>query len=100
MLLERTLHGLQAQSETPERAEELGRMGFLQWLSFLKGRDSYPEQARRALAKAAVFEGTDPSVAVFCRLVRQSLEGPMALSDLEIPKPSRRGGARSRRRLM
>lgn len=100
MLLERTIHGLQAHSETPERAEELGRMGFLQWLAFLKGNQGYAEQAQRALEMAAPFEKTDSSVAVFCKLVRRSLEGPMALSDMAMPRPTRRGGAKGRRRFL
>lgn len=100
MLLEKTIHGLQAHSETPERAEELGRMGFLQWLAFLKGNQGYAVQAQEALDKAAPFEATDPSVAVFCTLVRRSLKGPMALADLSVPRPTRRGGARERRRLL
>lgn len=100
MILERTIHGLQAHSETPERAEELGRMGFVQWLTFLNGDQGYAGQAQQALDKAAPFEATDPSVAVFCDLVRRSLAGPMALSDLKLPRPARRGGARERRRLL
>lgn len=100
MLLERTITTLQCHAETPQRAEELGRLGFLQWLAFLAADAGYAAEARRALAMAAPFEATDPAVAAFCRLVRGSLDGPVSIPDLTLPRPTRRGGARRRRRLL
>ena len=50
MLLERTLMTLQSRAETPERARELGRLGFLQWMMFLRSDANYPHEANRAWA--------------------------------------------------
>ena len=100
MLLERTLTTLQSRAESPERARELGRLGFLQWMMLLRPEASYPEEARRALSLAAPFEGTDPAIAVFTRLVRESLSRRAQPVEMPLPLPRRRGGARARRALM
>ncbi|WP_158969823.1 hypothetical protein [Chachezhania sediminis] len=100
MLLERTITTLQTQAETPERAEELGKLGFIQWLAWLKPDASFPAEAARALELAAPFQPTDPAIGVFCRLVRQSMAGPLADLDLNLPQPRRRGGARARRLML
>ncbi|WP_163025797.1 hypothetical protein [Chachezhania antarctica] len=100
MLLERTITTLQSRSETPERARELARLGYIQWLAFLDADASYTAEAQRALALAAPFTGTDPAVAAFCDLVRQSLTGTPGTLDLSLPCPRRRGGARERRRML
>lgn len=100
MLLERTLTTLQTRADTPERATELGKLGFLQWMMLLRPDASYPDEARRALATAAPFEATDPAVAAFARLVRASLEAPIRPVDIALPVPRRRGGARARREMM
>ena len=100
MLLERTITTLQTQAETPERARELGKLGFIQWLAWLKPDASYPAEAGKALKMAAAFEASDPAGAAFCTLLRQSLADPLADLDLSLPRPSRRGGARERRRMV
>ena len=100
MLLERTLMTLQSRAETPERARELGRLGFLQWMMFLRSDANYPHEANRALAMAAPFVTPDPAVAVFTGLVRQSLDGRAHPMAVPLPRPRRRGGARARRELL
>ncbi|MEQ9695175.1 hypothetical protein [Shimia sp. SDUM112013] len=97
MLIARTLTQLQVDIETPERAEELGRMGYIQWLGWLPGQSSYEAEAVKAYLVAMDFIETDPAVAVFCDLIRQSLRRPLVPLDLRLPKPRRRGGARQRR---
>lgn len=97
MFLARTISMLQMQAGSPERAEEMASLGYLQWLLGLRPDSGYPAEARRALDAAAPFAGTDPAVAAFCDLIEQSLaRSPLPL-DLTVPKPRRRGGAKSRR---
>ncbi|MBY6162095.1 hypothetical protein KUV73_14505 [Mameliella alba] len=97
MTIEKVLTQLQAQTETPERARELASMAYMQWLGSLPGHSSYESQAVRAWLRAQPFVETDPAVAAFCALLRQSLQRPGQPLDLPLPRPQRRGGARQRR---
>ncbi len=97
MILERTLHMLQARADTMGEAETLGRMGFIQWLGWLDGNRSFAAQAREALEGAEPFRNADPAVDVFCRLIGDALEMPPRPLDLARPKSRRRGGAKTRR---
>ncbi|WP_146347084.1 hypothetical protein [Falsiphaeobacter marinintestinus] len=97
MLIERTLKQLQMSPTTPERAQELGRMGYMQWLSGLPADSDYEGAAVRAYLLAMDFIDTDPAIAVFCDLIRESLKRPLRPLDLSLPEPRRRGGARERR---
>lgn len=97
MLIHRTLLQLQTRVDTPERAAELGRMGYMQWLGGLPGGANYEFEAIRAYLFARPFIDSDPAVAVFCGLLRQSLQHPLQPLDLSLPKPRRRGGATERR---
>lgn len=100
MLLERTITTLQSRADTPERAVELGKLGYLQWLAWLRPGASFPDEADRALRMAEPFAATDPAVATFCDLLRKSRSGPPEPMDLSLPSPRRRGGARERRRML
>lgn len=100
MILERTLHMLQTTTNTKARAEELGRMGFMQWLGGLQGSASFAEEASRALHAAAPFRRSDPAVACFCALVEEARSMPPRPLDLALPEKRRRGGARSRRQTL
>ncbi|MBU2944397.1 hypothetical protein Q4578_00420 [Shimia thalassica] len=97
MLVERTLTQLQVEATTTERAQELGRMGYIQWLGWLPGHASYEAEAVKAYLVAMDFVDTDPAVAVFCDLIRKSLRRPLVPLDLSLPKPRRKGGAKRRR---
>ena len=97
MLVHRTLQQLQVKVDTPERAQELGQLGYMQWLGGLPGGSCYRTQAIRALDRAQTFRATDPAVAVFCDLLLTSLQKPLAPLGLSLPKPRRRGGAQERR---
>lgn len=97
MLIQRTLNQLQLNPATPERARELGQLGYMQWLGGLPADAGYPDEARRAYGVACAFADSDPAVAVFCDLLRASLRGPLEPLDLALPRPRRRGGARERR---
>ncbi|MEM6680077.1 MAG: hypothetical protein AAF675_19625, partial [Pseudomonadota bacterium] len=87
----------QARVETPERARELGQLGFMQWLASLPGNGDFRREVLRAYARARLFRDTDPAVAVFCELLMEALEDPLSPLDLALPRPKRRGGARARR---
>ncbi len=98
MHLERTLHMLQTETETEERAAELGRMGVMQWLGGLKGDESFPAQAADALEAASPFREADPAVEAFCALLEEAMKMPPRPLDLALPQRRRRGGARRRRK--
>lgn len=96
MLLERTITQLRMIPEAPGRATELGRLGYIQWLSGLDADVSYRGEAEKALAMGQTFAATDPAVAAFCELVAQSLDVPLVPLDLPFCL-ERRGGAKARR---
>ena len=97
MLIARTLTQLQGHPASPERAKEMGQLGYMQWLGGLPANSCYKTEAASAYIAALPFMETDPAVGVFCRLLRASLKKPLQPLDLALPKPKRRGGARERR---
>ena len=97
MLLEQTISQLDIGRISPERARDLGHLGYLQWLGALKGDVSYLHEAMRAYEMARPFIRTSPAVAVFCHLLVDSSAMPLAPLELKLPAPARRGGARARR---
>ncbi|KPP89125.1 MAG: B12-responsive hypothetical protein [Rhodobacteraceae bacterium HLUCCA08] len=100
MMIDRVLVGLQVDVTDPDRAAELGRMGFIQWIGLLPGGGDYRRAALRALAHADPLAATDPAVAAFCDLLVASLAVPPRPLDLALPRARRRGGARARRALL
>lgn len=100
MLTEQTLIQILSQPDrasAPERARELGQLGFMQWLGGLPAQSAYDAQARRALGLALPFALASPAMEEFCRLLDASLARPLAPLDLALPTARRRGGARMRR---
>lgn len=97
MSIDLTLQQLQSRTDSAERAKEYGQLGYMQWLGWLPADACYRTAAIRAYATAKPIMRTDPAVAVFCQLLIESLENPLAPLDLALPKPRRRGGARERR---
>ncbi len=97
MKLEKVLFGLQTQTDTTDRARELGRLGFMQWLAGLPGDSNFQTEALRAYTIAQPFIRTDPPVAVFCELLVEATRMPPRPMDLTLPRPGRRGGAKARR---
>ncbi len=97
MLLERTISQLDTGPTSPERATEMGRMGYLQWLVALPGRANYMREATRAHAMAEPFAESSPAIAVFCDLLLDSMQIPPTLLPLDLPERRRRGGAQARR---
>ena len=97
MSIAQTLNQLQVKSASPERAKEMGQLGYMQWLGGLRADACYRTEAARAYAMAHPFKSTDPAVAVFCQLLQDSLNAPLQPLDLALPKPRRRGGAKERR---
>lgn len=97
MLIARTLTQMQVNAGSPERAAEIGQMGYMQWLGGLPGGACYLTEASHAYLAALPFRDSDPAVAVFCDLLQDSINAPLKPLDLALPKPRRRGGARERR---
>ncbi|MCK0149802.1 hypothetical protein MWU54_07200 [Marivita sp. S6314] len=97
MLIARTLTQLQVKPASPERAKEMGQLGYMQWLGGLPAGACYQTEAACAYIAAMPFKETDPAVEVFCGLLRASLKTPLQPLDLALPKPKRRGGAKERR---
>lgn len=100
MIIQRTLNGLQLDTPTPERAQELAHLGYMQWLGALPASADYEAEAVKAYLLAMDFIDTDPGIAAFCALIRQSLRRPLYPLGLALPKPRRRGGARQRRKAL
>ncbi len=99
MLLERTIAQLAIGPVPAERAGEMGRMGYMQWLADLPGRADYRREAMRAYEMARPFRRGSPAVAVFCDLLVASTRMPPAPLPLALPPRRRRGGAQARRRM-
>ncbi len=97
MLLELTVTQLDIGHVPPERALELGQLGYLQWLDGLPGQASYPAEAMRAYTLAAPFIRNSPAVAVFCDLLVTSTRDPLSPLSLTLRPRHRRGGAQARR---
>ncbi|MEM9047163.1 MAG: hypothetical protein AAGC92_00465 [Pseudomonadota bacterium] len=97
MLLALTISQLDIGPVPPERAKELGQLGFMQWLGALPATSAYRREAMRAYRMASPFRHASPAVAVFCALLVASMcLSPQPLP-LALPHPRRRGGADARR---
>ena len=97
MLLERTIFQLDIGYVPPEQAEELGQLGYLQWLGGLPDNANYAVETMRAYEMAQPFMRVSPAVAVFCELLVASTTLPPEPLTLRISNRSRRGGAQARR---
>lgn len=98
-MIEETLKGLVGMPATPERAKEIGHLGYMHWLASLPPDVAYEACAVRAYLTAMDYRDTDPAVEVFCELIRASLQPGIGPLDLMLPARRRRGGARTRRML-
>lgn len=97
MILERTIAQLDVGDLPDHVAENMGHLGYLQWLGVLNGNRSNLNEAMRAFEVAQPFIRTSPAVAVFCHLLIESSASPLAPLDLKLPAPIRKGGAKARR---
>jgi hypothetical protein len=97
MLLERTISQLDIGQVPPERAAEMGRLGYMQWLGGLPGDADYLHEAARACEMARPFLPASPAVAAFCHLLVASTAMPPEPLPLHMPTPCQRGGAQARR---
>ena len=97
MMLERTITQLDVGHVPDHIAEEMGHLGYAQWLGALNGNAGYFAEAIKAFERAQPFVRTSPAVAVFCHLLIQSTASPPAPLTLKLPVPTRRGGAKARR---
>lgn len=97
MLLERTISQLDIGPVSSTRAQEMGQLGYMQWLGGLPAQANYPREAMRAYQMALPFRRASPAVAVFCELLVASTRLPLEPLALALPRPRRRGGAEARR---
>ena len=97
MLLDRTISQLDVGPLPPDRAAELARLGYMQWLGALPGDGDYRREAMQAYTRAAPRARRSPAVAVFCDLLVASTRMPPRPLPLAMPPRRRRGGARARR---
>lgn len=97
MQLERTIYQLDIGNVPPAQAEEMGQLGFMQWLGGLPGDASYISEAMRAYDVARPFIAASPAVGMFCHLLVASVAAPAAPLSLQLPQRCRRGGAQARR---
>lgn len=97
MILERTISQLDIGYVPEDQAEDMGHMGYLQWLGSLRGDAGYPTEAMRAYEMARPFIRTSPAIAVFCRLLIATTATPLTPIELRLPSPTRRGGSKARR---
>ncbi|MEM7290806.1 MAG: hypothetical protein AAF412_10645 [Pseudomonadota bacterium] len=97
MLLELTVTQLDIGHVPSERANELGQLGYIQWLGGLPAKACYEQEARRAYKVASPFAATSPAIAVFCDLLKSSISNPLQPLPLNLPIRQRRGGAQARR---
>ncbi len=97
MLLERTIAQLDAGPMPPAEAEQLGQLGYMQWIAGLGANADYLAAARHAYAKAAPYMELSPAVVTFCRLLQASIDNPLTPMPLLMPPKCRRGGAQARR---
>lgn len=97
MLLELTISQLDIGYVPKERAQELGQLGYMQWLGALPAMARYPREAMKAYVMAVPFARTSPAIAVFCDLLLTSTRVPLEPLALRLPDPHRRGGAQARR---
>lgn len=97
MLLKHTISQLDTGPMPRERAEEMGRLGYLQWLACLPGGSNYRLEAMRACRMAEPHNAASPALSVFCELITASLRMPLVPLSLTLPARQRRGGARARR---
>ena len=97
MLLERTISQLDVGYVPDHIAQEMGHLGYAQWLGALRGDAGYLVEAMRAYELAQPFIRTSPAIAVFCHLLVESTASPLKALELKLPEPARRGGAKARR---
>jgi len=97
MLLELTVSQLDIGHVPPERASELGQLGYIQWLGALPLEAGFEQEARHAYKVASPFAATSPAVAVFCDLLKTSVREPLQPLPLNLKIRQRRGGAQARR---
>jgi len=100
MLLERTLSQLDVGHVPDSVAQQMGHLGYVQWLGALQGDASYLAEAMHAYELARPFLKHSPAVAVFCHLIMESVASPLQPLDLKLPAATRRGGAKARRDLL
>ena len=97
MLLERTIAQLAVGPMPAEEAQQLGQLGYMQWIAGLPGDADYQRVALRAYQIAAPLIESSPAIAEFCELLVTSMREPLAPLPLSMPPRKRRAGAGARR---
>jgi hypothetical protein len=97
MSLALVLDKLRAAPADPDRAEDLGRMAFLEWLETLPPEANFPEAAMIAFDRSRRTARRVPAAAVFRALLVEAVRRAPRPVDLTLPAPQRRGGHGRRR---
>ena len=77
MILERTILQLDTGPMDPDAAQELGQLGYMQWIASLPANTDYCAAALAAIDKAQPFMVHSPAMATFCELLLASVEAPL-----------------------
>ena len=97
MHLEQTIMQMDIGYVSRSRAEELGQLGYLQWLWALPSDACYLTEAMKAYEMARPSIAGSPAIGVFCDLLITSATEPLQPLDIRFPLRIRRGGAAARR---
>ncbi|MEM7172343.1 MAG: hypothetical protein AAF530_19405 [Pseudomonadota bacterium] len=97
MLLEQTISQLDIGAMPLDEAQQMGQLGYMQWIAGLPGNADYQRAALGAYMTATPFIVCSPAVAVFCELLMTSVREPLKPLPLSMPPRRRRGGSGARR---
>ncbi|MFN0262778.1 hypothetical protein ACKTEK_02770 [Tepidamorphus sp. 3E244] len=97
MFLRRTISQLDIGPVTPERAQEMAQLGFLQWLAGRPAKADHRSEALDAYAVARPLAQGSPAIAAFCDLLLAATKTPVYGLPIRLPTRQRRGGAQARR---
>ena len=97
MSLALVLEKLRAAPTDPDRAEDLGRMAFIEWMETLPGEASFHASAMVAFDRSRRTARRVPAAAEFRALLVEAVRISPRPLDLTLPAPQRRGGHGRRR---
>ena len=99
MVFDTILDKLLSPDPTPEQADRLARLAYLEWLGTLPGDKNFVLAAMEVYQRAISVSEVAPAARVFCDLLLEATRRPGQPLALLSPAKSRRGGARARRAL-
>ena len=88
---------LVAAPDAPGRAREIAHLAFMEWLGSLPGGASFPLAALQAFERTRRVAPRSRAARLFRELLVEASIVPPRPLGLALPRPSRRGGPRTRR---